>query len=197
MEHNELSELADLYTFGILVEEDRDVAARLAEIAELGEMVEPYESAFAAIAYAAPAVPVPAGLKQRLFESLEDVSGPPTSTELLQDLVLATPMSVKQLTELRWKPYLVPGVQVARLHVDKQKREITYLMRVEAGVCLPVHRHAQVEEIVVVEGDLWIDQEIYRQGDYLRSWPGSQHSPHTHGGCLAFVRTSLDDEVLV
>jgi len=194
MENHDLSELAALAALGMLEEpQGRDLAAQLAEIPELGEIVQDYQTAFAAMAYAAPTAPIPAGLKQRLFESLEDVSGLPAPTE---DILLATPMSVKQLTDLRWKPYLVPGVQVARLHVDKQKREVAYLMRAEAGVCLPVHRHAQVEEILILEGDLSIEQKAYGQGNYIRSLPGSLHSPQTVGGCLAFVRTSLDDEWL-
>lgn len=192
MKNNDLSELAALYAFGILKEpEDRDLAAPLAATPELGEVDQAYQTAFAAMAYAAPTVPIPAGLKQQLFESLEDAPAPAA-----QDILLTTPMSVKQLTDLRWKPYLVPGVQVARLHVDKQKREVAYLMRAEAGVCLPVHRHAQVEEILILEGDLSIEQKAYAQGNYIRSLPGSLHSPQTVGGCLAFVRTSLDDEWL-
>jgi len=69
-------------------------------------------------------------------------------------------------------------------------------MRAEAGICLPAHRHAEVEEILILEGDLSIEQNTYGQGDYIRSLPGSLHSPRTTGGCLAFVRTSVDDEWL-
>lgn len=196
MENNGFCELAALYALGILEEQEGlDLAARSAETPELDEVIQAYQADFAALAYAAPAVPMPAGLKQRLFDSLEDVSVPP-ALKLPQDLLLATPMSVKRIADLRWKPYLVPGIQVARLHVDKDKREVAYLMRAEAGVCLPAHRHAQVEEILILEGDLSIEQNAYGPGDYIRSLPGSLHSPQTVGGCLAFVRTSLDDQWL-
>jgi len=192
MENNGFGELTALYALGILEEpEGRELAAQLAGTPELGEVIQVDQATFAALAYAAPPVPMPADLKQRLFESLEDF---PASAS--QDILLATPMSVKRLTELHWKPYLVQGVQVARLHVDKQKREVAYLMRAEAGICLPAHRHAEVEEILILEGDLSIEQNTYGQGDYIRSLPGSLHSPRTTGGCLAFVRTSVDDEWL-
>lgn len=197
MENNDFTALAALYSLGMLAEpESHSFAAQLTETPELGEEVKAYKAAFAALAYDAPIAPLPARLKQHLFAELDQSVPSVPLGPLAEDLLLTTPMSVKQLTQLRWKSYQVPGVEVARLHIDKQKRQVAYLMRAEAGVCLPVHRHAEVEEILILEGDLWVDQQVYAQGDYLCSLAGSAHSPHTVGGCLAFVRTSLDDEWL-
>lgn len=192
MDNNDPSELATLLALGLLPEPEHDFAAQTNS--ELAEAVQAYKAAFAALAYNAPVVPLPVGLKQRLFATLDPALSPAPAATL--EHLLKLPISVEQLTRLRWKPYQIPGIQIARLHIDKQKREVAYLMRAEAGISLPVHRHAEVEEILILEGDLRIDQNLYGQGDYIYSLPGSFHSPHTVGGCLAFVRTSLDDEWL-
>jgi anti-sigma factor ChrR (cupin superfamily) len=99
--------------------------------------------------------------------------------------------------DVKWKSYGVPGVWLGKLYIDKQKREITCLMRLEPGSTFPLHRHAGSEEVFVLEGDLIVEGEICYQGDYIRSVPGSTHSPLTQGGCLLLMNTSTDNEMLV
>jgi anti-sigma factor ChrR (cupin superfamily) len=81
--------------------------------------------------------------------------------------------------------------------IDKQKREITCLMRLEPGGTFPLHRHAGSEEVFVLEGDLIVEGEICHQGDYIRTVPGSTHSLLTQEGCLLLRKTSTDNETLV
>jgi anti-sigma factor ChrR (cupin superfamily) len=85
-------------------------------------------------------------------------------------------------------PYGVPT------HADVSKREIVGFLRAEPGVRYPFHRHAAIEEIFMLEGDLVIENRVYGAGDYIRSSPGSAHAPYTKGGCRFFFHTSMDDE---
>lgn len=48
----------------------------------------------------------------------------------------------------------------------------------------------------MLEGDLVIDGELYSSGECIRSVSGSAHQPETYGGCLIFLRTSLDNKVI-
>ncbi|MBE9128983.1 MULTISPECIES: cupin domain-containing protein [unclassified Coleofasciculus] len=98
--------------------------------------------------------------------------------------------------DVHWEPHPIPGVKVAKLYVDMEQRQLSALAQLEAGVHYPLHRHAGVEEVFLLEGDLVVGQKKYEKGDYIRSAPGSTHNPHTEGGCLFFLRTSLDDEIL-
>jgi anti-sigma factor ChrR (cupin superfamily) len=63
-------------------------------------------------------------------------------------------------------------------------------------VCFPKHQHADNEEIVVLEGDLVIDGQVYHSGDRIYSLPNTVHQPETQTGCLLFVKTSLDDVII-
>jgi anti-sigma factor ChrR (cupin superfamily) len=70
-------------------------------------------------------------------------------------------------------------------------------MRLEPGATFPLHRHAGSEEVFVLEEDLIVEKEIFYQGDYIRSVPGSTQSPLAQGGCLLLMKTSIDNETLL
>lgn len=188
MEYLDLSELAALGALEILDLAQQDLLAeQLEKNPELEAIVTLYRTIFATIAYSAPPLEVPAKLKERLFQEIADSGGLNCNPVVPQ---------VQRLAQIRWRSSRVPGVSIARLRVDKHQREVVYLLHAEAGACLPAHRHARSEEILVLEGDLIIDQAVYGRGNLIRSQAGSQHSPRTEAGCLAFVRASLDDQVL-
>ncbi|MEB3177973.1 MAG: cupin domain-containing protein [Nostocaceae cyanobacterium] len=205
-------ELAPLYALDLLeaqercwveqqIENDADLAAELSEL----------QATVETIAYTATAVPISSNLKQRLFQRLDIATTgdeSPTFTELSspeletasEEIQLAIPVYPPSLPfavqsqDLVWQPHRVPGVMIARLHVDTVKHEVVGLFRAEAGVRYPLHRHAGVEEIFMLQGDLVIAGKVYGSGDYIRSEPGSIHAPETTGGCMFFFRTSCDDE---
>jgi predicted ChrR family anti-sigma factor len=190
-------DLAPLYALGVLDEADcQRVESVVAERPELEIELAAMQATVAAIAYTAQPVPMAADLKERLFSRIESTlpqeinpSTPeqPTTKGLLFDAVRSQ--------DWHWKPYRIPGVQVAILHVDREHREIVAMLRADAGVRYPAHHHRSgTEEILVLEGDLIVGKDVYGVGDYIRTASGIVHSPETRGGCLCFIRTSMDDE---
>jgi anti-sigma factor ChrR (cupin superfamily) len=140
-------------------------------------------TAIAPIVYAEPPLDVPASLKQRLFNRI-------------QQEVEARDFVALRSGELEWKKHPVKGLMMAVLKVDRQKREISALIRAEVTVDYPSHRHATGEEIFMLEGEL-IDRGVtYKAGDYIYSKAGSVHTPVAIAGCMFFVKTSLDDNFL-
>jgi quercetin dioxygenase-like cupin family protein len=160
------------------------VVQKLIECPELAEELIQYETAATTIPYAAPSVPMAANLKNKLFERLELA---PLDSQINSFFGFRS-------NELQWKPHRVPGATVAIFRRDEIKREVVGLLRAEAGVCYPIHRHATGEDIYMLKGDLIVGDETYRAGDYIHSESGSIHAPHTIGGCMFFFRTSIDDE---
>jgi ChrR Cupin-like domain len=112
---------------------------------------------------------------------------------LLRQVTSGDRLTIK-FQDLAWQPHRVEGVSLAILHLDLVKREATALVRARPGVQYPLHRHTSDEEIYMLEGDLVVDDATYRAGDYIRSKSTSAHAPSTVGGCMFFVRTSLDNE---
>ncbi|MEG4022261.1 cupin domain-containing protein [Microcoleus sp. S13C4] len=195
--------LAALQALDTLDESERGAfAERLKEFAELKGELAAFEATIAAIAYTVPPIPVAPNLKNRLLQRIAELPPTPTESVNLKPIVTSptennTPSLIVRSHDVKWKSYGVPGVSFGKLYIDKKKREITCLIRLEAGVTFPMHRHAASEEVLVLEGDLIVEGEICHQGDYIRSVPGSTHSPLTQGGCLLLMKTSIDNEMLV
>ncbi|MGQ9869984.1 cupin domain-containing protein [Leptodesmis sp.] len=104
--------------------------------------------------------------------------------------------SVVRSQTLDWTPHTPPDVTVAIVHRNEVERKLVGFLQAEPGVRYPFHRHAVVEEIFMLEGNLVIGDEVYGAGDYIRSHPGSSHTPYTNRGCRFFVHTSIDDNIL-
>jgi hypothetical protein len=193
MNYEDLSELASLYALDILEEEYcHEVEDAIAKFPEFEQELAGFQSAVAAIPYTAPPMPMAANLKDRLFQRIEeDISVAKAKNELsVEDLIA-------QAARVSWQPYSLPGIKIGRWKLDLEKREVSCFIRATPGVQFYNHRHAGNEEIVVLEGDIVINGEKYNIGDRIRSMPGSAHQPETYGGCLIFVQTSLDDEIIV
>ncbi len=101
----------------------------------------------------------------------------------------------KQAATATWSPY-VDGIIISRLDLNLISRQIYCFVRLEPGAKFPRHRHTAPEEILMLEGDLIIDGQTYRPGDYIYSQPGSIHQPRTDDGCLVIVRASIDDQIV-
>lgn len=186
-------ELAPLYALDLLETSDRQwVEEQVVECRDLATELADLQLATTALPYGAPPVPVAPSLKSRLFQRLE-LPAPQDNAPVTPPPKSSPNFSIRS-HELRWRPYRVPGVRVARLHIDTGRREVTALLQADPGVAYPIHQHAEVEEIYMLEGDLVVDGATYGAGDYLRSERGSIHAPSTQHGCMFFVRTSLDDE---
>lgn len=184
-------ELAPFYALGLLNEAERDwVEQQVKACPDLAEELAMYESAVTALPYSVPTPPMSANLKDRLFDQLGlDAPSPvPAPLPLAHRVVRAQ--------DLPWQPHPVPGVSIAIVHRDEVRRELVGFLRAEPGGRYPLHRHAGIEEIFMVEGDLVIGNEVYGPGDYIRSAPGSCHAPYSNGGCCFFFHTSMDDEFL-
>ena len=99
--------------------------------------------------------------------------------------------------QLGWEPGGLPSVEIKILHVDAERGYVTQLVRMDPGAVLQAHRHADVEESYLLEGDLLVSGVVMHAGDYCHAQPGSIHSGvETRGGCLFLAVRSLHDELL-
>ncbi len=147
------------------------------------EDLDSFEVVAGSLAYAGTTTSPSPILRDRLFDAIAEtgVADERPSLEAVGD----------------WEPYKIPGISIRRLHVDEQAREAVLLVRAMPGVRYPRHRHAGVEEMFMLEGELRFGDTIYRPGDYVRSDSGSIHgSSETLGGCMFLLRASLDNELL-
>jgi len=131
----------------------------------------------AALVLEGPEADPPSGLRERV---LARVHGRP-----------AVPL---RAADRQWLASGVPGVEIAQLWLDTERRRHTTLLRMASGTSLPAHRHGGPEECYVVAGDLRDRELVLGAGDYVRHEEGTEHSLTTRGGCLLLITASFDDK---
>lgn len=89
---------------------------------------------------------------------------------------------------------VAPGIQVKMLSTDSHTDRVSMLVRLAPGFAYPSHRHAGVEELHLLDGELWIDGRQLAPGDYNRAAPGSDdHIVWSGTGCTCVLITSVKD----
>lgn len=90
-----------------------------------------------------------------------------------------------------------PGISCQLLATDTEKERISMLVRLAPGAEYPPHRHAGVEELHLLHGELMIDDKKLYPGDYIRAEADTvDHRVWTETGCTCVLLTSTRDVVL-
>jgi anti-sigma factor ChrR (cupin superfamily) len=99
-------------------------------------------------------------------------------------------------TEPEWKD-VAPGISCKLLATDTEKNHVSMLVRLAPGTEYPPHRHAGVEELHLLHGELMIgDRKLY-PGDYNRAEAGSiDYRVWSETGCTCVLLTSYHDVIL-
>lgn len=96
-------------------------------------------------------------------------------------------------SEPEWEN-VAPGISVKMLATDSDRHRVSMLVRLVPGGDYPPHNHAGVEELHLLEGELWIDGRKLRAGDYNRAEPGTgDNRVWSETGCMCLLVTSTRD----
>jgi anti-sigma factor ChrR (cupin superfamily) len=92
-----------------------------------------------------------------------------------------------------WKE-AAPGIAVKLLATDTGRNRVTMLVRLAPGAHYPPHRHAGLEELYMLEGELVVNDKRLYPGDYLRSEESTEdHLVWSDTGCAGVLITSYRD----
>jgi anti-sigma factor ChrR (cupin superfamily) len=87
-----------------------------------------------------------------------------------------------------------PGLTYKLLAADTANERVSLLVRLAPGAHYPPHRHAGVEELYLLHGELMIDDRTLSPGDYNRAEPGSgDQRVWSETGCTCILLTSARD----
>lgn len=90
-----------------------------------------------------------------------------------------------------------PGISCRLLATDTEKGRVSMLVRLAPGADYPPHRHAQVEELHLLHGELMIDAKKVYPGDYIRAEADTvDHRVWTETGCTCVLITGIGDVIL-
>ena len=95
--------------------------------------------------------------------------------------------------EPQWEE-VAQGIACKVLASDAQRDRISMLVRLAPGIEYPPHEHAGVEELHLLDGELWIDDRKLYPGDYNRAEPGTSDARvWSETGCTCVLITSPSD----
>jgi anti-sigma factor ChrR (cupin superfamily) len=98
-----------------------------------------------------------------------------------------------QWSEPPWEE-VAPGISCKLLATDEANDRVTMLVRLAPGIAYPPHTHAGVEELHLLDGELWIDERKLYPGDYNRAEPGTgDRRVWSETGCTCVLTTSIKD----
>jgi anti-sigma factor ChrR (cupin superfamily) len=101
----------------------------------------------------------------------------------------------RQWDEPEWEE-VAPGIFCKLMATDMKTHRVSMLVRLLPGVEYPAHTHAGLEELFLLDGELWIDDRKLHPGDYNRAEAGSQDKRvWSETGCTCVLVTSTQDKL--
>jgi anti-sigma factor ChrR (cupin superfamily) len=103
------------------------------------------------------------------------------------------PPPARQWKEPEWEE-VAPGIFCKLLATDTERQRVSMLVRLLRGVEYPPHTHAGLEELHLLDGELWIDDRKLYPGDYNRAEaPSGDKRVWSETGCTCVLVTSTRD----
>jgi anti-sigma factor ChrR (cupin superfamily) len=100
---------------------------------------------------------------------------------------------VRRWSEPEWVQ-VAPGIECKLLATDTERHRVSMLVRLAPGASYPTHTHADIEELYLLDGELWIDRRKLVPGDYNYGAPGAcDVSVWSETGCTCILITSTKD----
>ncbi len=97
--------------------------------------------------------------------------------------------------EPEWED-VAPGISCKLLATDAERDRVSMLVRLAPDTAYPPHRHAGVEELFLLQGELWIEDRKLYPGDYNRGEPGTADKRvWSETGCICVLITSPSDVI--
>jgi anti-sigma factor ChrR (cupin superfamily) len=128
-----------------------------------------------------------------------DVLRPSTDLwhRLLERIGAPAPRTGEPVTR-RWlePPWedVAPGISCKLLSTDSRRDQVVMIVRLAPGTSYPPHTHSGVEELHLLDGELWIDERKLYPGDYNRREPGSaDRRVWSETGCTCLLITAPSD----
>ncbi|HYD74166.1 MAG TPA: cupin domain-containing protein [Candidatus Binatia bacterium] len=99
----------------------------------------------------------------------------------------------RQWSEPDWEE-VAPGIECKLLATDAERARVSMLVRLAPGASYPPHTHAGVEELHLLDGELWIDERKLFPGDYNYGALGAGDDlVWSETGCTCVLITSTQD----
>ena len=106
------------------------------------------------------------------------------------------PAPPHQAVEPEWEE-AASGIFVKLLATNHERHRVSMLVQLEPDTEYPPHRHAGIEELYLLQGQLMVDDRKLQPGDYIRVPADTvDHWVWSGTGCTCVLITSTEDTLL-
>ena len=125
---------------------------------------------------------------------------PSLKERLARGMAAATGRQPVFAPALRWSEpdweEVALGISCKLLATDTERHRVSMLVRLAPNASYPPHTHAGVEELHLLNGELWIDDRKLFAGDYNLGVPGTGDTRvWSETGCACVLITSTRDQL--
>jgi anti-sigma factor ChrR (cupin superfamily) len=186
-------ELASLYVAGALTPAEQEAfEAELRNNAQLRELVRGLSKGIESLASASPTVPLPAGLKNKVLERIEEKERGKAMASALTGFRFLAASDQKG-----WKQLPVPGAWIKLLSLEPDRGYAVLLGRLDPGVRYPAHTNAGPEDFYILTGDLHIGDRKLNAGDFHHADAESLHEEsYSKDGCTLLAVLTTNDPLV-
>jgi quercetin dioxygenase-like cupin family protein len=186
--NDDLHELAAMHALALSMLEKKSSLNNISTSARIAQEVLSLSQVAGLLGESVSAVP-PERLRKRL---LSRIGGSPRVPGIVME---QSGLLIARSAELAWQP-LATGIYLKPLFEDRDRKYNTSLVRMDAGAHYPSHHHAAIEELFLLSGDLHLEGQVMRAGDYCRADRGSIHGEaFTDDGCLFLLMASPENQI--
>jgi anti-sigma factor ChrR (cupin superfamily) len=185
--HCEMSELTCAYALQVPPTDDAtEIQAHIASCSDCQREVEslrPVLNQF--VSWPTDVLRPTTSLQTRLALRIAEETGQPPVLSL-----------ARQWSEPEWEQ-VAPGIECKLLATDTERHRVSMLVRLAPDASYPPHTHAGVEELHLLDGELWIDERKLFPGDYNYGAPGAgDERVWSETGCTCVLVTSTKDVLI-
>jgi anti-sigma factor ChrR (cupin superfamily) len=88
---------------------------------------------------------------------------------------------------LEWKPLEEKGFWIKELFSEPSTGKVAMLMKVDPGAFADDHAHDVFEQIYVLEGNFYDQNQTYVVGDYIARQPDTVHRTGSKNGAVVLL----------
>jgi len=89
--------------------------------------------------------------------------------------------------QLEWQECGADGFLIKPLLEVEGQAIRTWLMKVEPGAFSPLHAHEEIEQVFVLEGSFYDQENTYQAGEFIVRAPGAMHTAGSENGAVVLL----------
>lgn len=96
--------------------------------------------------------------------------------------------------DMVWEEGMYENTEMSYLWEEPETGRLIFLVKCHPGSSIPFHNHPRREVAFLVEGEVRLNNDIMKAGDFLTAVGDEAHDVYTETGCTFFIYIDYNTE---